>query len=216
VQEDQELACDHSVLSHCSEQDRYHYGKALMAGVGPQLVPSVLTFFSKGKERFTMLSKHKVSKLSTILGVSLCAVISVIALTKAPTSLANSQFLTSEAITLKFQTIPLRKTIEVVAGFNNIPVFNMDIVNENIMVFIHQENVPAEFVFKELLACGGLEFTEYESGIELRQVKHLGTMPENYCVITEKVHYLMEADEINMIDMDENMLGNNAKTTKFR
>jgi hypothetical protein len=89
MQEDQELACDSSALSNCDAYERQQYGAALMAGMGPHLMPSILTFFSKSTERFTMLSKHKVSNLNTVLGVTLCALISVFALTKAPPSIAQ-------------------------------------------------------------------------------------------------------------------------------
>ena len=92
MREDQELACDSSVLANCSEEQRYQYGRALAAGMGPHLMPPVLRFFSAHKERFTMLSKHKVSTLNTIIGVSLCVMISVFALTKAPTTLAQRSF----------------------------------------------------------------------------------------------------------------------------
>ena len=89
VQEDQELACDSTVLANCNQEQRYQYGRALAAGMGPHLMPPVLRFFSTSKERFAMLSKHKVSTLDSVLGITLCGLISVFALTKAPESIAQ-------------------------------------------------------------------------------------------------------------------------------
>ncbi len=87
--EDQEYACDQAVLSDSSSEDRYHYGRALLLGSSPQLVPSVLTFFKKNMERYLMLAKHKKSKLNTILGAGLCLVVGIFAFTTAPDSIAQ-------------------------------------------------------------------------------------------------------------------------------
>ena len=217
VQEDQELACDYTVLSRCSEQDRYQYGRALMSGVGPQLVPSIMTFFGKGKERFTMLSKHKLSKFNTILGVSLCAAISLFALTKAPGTLANGQYVKDDPITMEFSDIPLGQAIEMFANFNQFAVFNMDIVDPEIKVLINVANEPANEVFNEILQCAGLEFIEYESGIELQKVSNTGNAAVKYCVITKNMHWLIEGSEVKILDNKGNVLRSpDSKVTKFR
>ena len=218
AQEDQELACDHSVLSHCAEEDRYHYGKALLAGAGPQLVPSVMTFFSKGKERFTMLAKHKVSKLNTIIGVCLCAVISVFALTKAPLSIAQNKFFKDDPISLGFKEMPLEQSIQLIANFNNLQIFNRDIVdNKNIKLFITAKDVPANVVFEEVLACGGFGYIEYESGIEITIKEDIANGPVNYCMITADMHQLIEGSEVHVIDKEGNVLySQDSKVTKFR
>jgi len=89
--DDQEYACDHSVLSTCNSTERYQYGKALLMGSSPQLVPSVLTFFSKNKERYLMLGRHKNSNLNAALGISLCFIVGLFTFTSAPQSIAQSE-----------------------------------------------------------------------------------------------------------------------------
>ncbi|PCI75619.1 MAG: hypothetical protein COB20_12535 [SAR86 cluster bacterium] len=88
--EDQEMACDQSTLAGCNSNERYQYGKALVQSISPQLVPSILTFFTKSKERFTMIGKYKYSRLNNTTGLGLCLLIAVFTLTSAPDSIAQS------------------------------------------------------------------------------------------------------------------------------
>ena len=89
--EDQEYACDQSVISKCDSKQRYQYGKALLSSTSPLLVPSALTFFSKSKERYIMLGKHRNSKLNSAMGLSLCFIVGLFAFTSAPQSIAQSE-----------------------------------------------------------------------------------------------------------------------------
>ncbi len=198
MQQDQEMACDHSVLSRCSNNERYQYGKALMAGVGPHLVPSVMTFFSKSKERFTMLSKHKVSKIQSILGVSLCVVISVIALTKAPSSIAQNGLIKNEKISLNFKQIPLINVVQIIANFSKVEIFNWDFIDKSLVISIQQDNVPAIKVLERALQCGGYDYIEYESGIELIQSPTFTREGEIICVVNLDGAVTIKADKINI------------------
>lgn len=89
--DDQEFACDQAVLRFSNSQDKYHYGKALLTGSSPRLVPSVLHFFTQNKERFHMLARHKNSSLSSSLGLVLCFLVGVFTLTSAPESIAQGE-----------------------------------------------------------------------------------------------------------------------------
>jgi len=90
LHEDQEYACDQAVVSGCTGQERYQYGRALMLGASPQRLPSFLTFFGNGKERYVMLGKHRRSALSTLIGTGVCVLIGVYSLTSAPHSVAQN------------------------------------------------------------------------------------------------------------------------------
>lgn len=89
--EDQEMACDQSVLADCSMKERAEYGKALMRSSSINLVPSVLTFFTKSKERFIMLRNHKKSSMQAFATFIMCSLLSAFALTTAPVSVAQSE-----------------------------------------------------------------------------------------------------------------------------
>jgi beta-lactamase regulating signal transducer with metallopeptidase domain len=90
LHQDQEYACDQAVVSRCTGQERYQYGRALMLGASPKGQPSFLTFFHNGKERYVMLGKHRSSTLSTLVGASVCVLIGVYSLTSAPYSVAQN------------------------------------------------------------------------------------------------------------------------------
>jgi hypothetical protein len=57
--------------------------------MGQRRLPAVPAFFGNGKGRFIMLSKHRKSRLNTVLGLSVCALIGGCALTSAPVSIAQ-------------------------------------------------------------------------------------------------------------------------------
>ena len=96
LRQDQEYACDHAVVSRCTRQERYEYGKALLLGATLERQPSFLGFFGSHKERYIMLGKHRKSALNTLVGTALCALIGVYSLTSSPVSIAqtaiNSEF----------------------------------------------------------------------------------------------------------------------------
>lgn len=178
LREDQELACDHGILSRGTEQDRYHYGKALLSGSYRQGYSPLLSFFGKNKRRFTMLSKHKASKLNAVLGIMLCTAVSVVTLTKAPLSAAYSGFLSDELVTLSLKSIHLRDALKLYMEFQSteknpppnildLTVFNHHLIEDGPVISIQQTEVPANIVLERLLKCGGFGFIEYESGIEL-------------------------------------------------
>jgi bla regulator protein blaR1 len=88
--QDQEYACDQAVVSRCTSQERYRYGKALMLGESFEVQSSFVTFFRSNTERYAMLGKYKESAFRTIVGTVVCLVIGVFALTSAPTSVAQN------------------------------------------------------------------------------------------------------------------------------
>lgn len=90
LREDQEMACDQATLAGCDDTDHFTYGKTLLRSSVPTLIPSVLTFFTTTKERFTMLRNRHFSKLNTLAGLTLCTLLGAFALTSAPESIAQS------------------------------------------------------------------------------------------------------------------------------
>jgi beta-lactamase regulating signal transducer with metallopeptidase domain len=90
LRQDQEYACDQAVVSRCTAQERYGYGKALMLGAGSEPQPSFATFFRNNTERYAMLGKYKESTLKTAIGAAVCLLIGVYSLTSAPTSVAQN------------------------------------------------------------------------------------------------------------------------------
>jgi len=86
--QDQEIACDYQVLAHCNNKQRYEYGKLLLNNIQNNNLPAILAFFNFHKKRFTMIEKHNQSTVKKIFGLTLCALITFIALTKAPDSFA--------------------------------------------------------------------------------------------------------------------------------
>lgn len=132
--QDQELACDHSVLATSNDEERLAYGQVLLNGLHAHVLPSTLSFFNNHKQRFTMLEKHKNSALTNILGISLCAIITVFALTKAPKSIAQDT-VNNQNVSFKFKDIPLKSVLMLVAdgtnkevvGFNKLPDINISV-----------------------------------------------------------------------------------------
>jgi beta-lactamase regulating signal transducer with metallopeptidase domain len=96
LRQDQEYACDQAVVSRCTAQERYGYGKALMLGASSQLRPSFVTFFRNNTERYAMLGKYKESGLSTVVGAAACLLIGVFSLTSAPISVAQNAAISRE------------------------------------------------------------------------------------------------------------------------
>ena len=90
LRQDQEYACDQSVVSRCSAQERYRYGRALLLSASSEGSPSFATFFRNNTERFAMLAKYKESTWNTVIGTVVCLLIGVYSLTSAPTSVAQA------------------------------------------------------------------------------------------------------------------------------
>jgi beta-lactamase regulating signal transducer with metallopeptidase domain len=89
LRQDQEYACDEAVVSRCTPQERYRYGKALMLGTSLEARPAFVTFFRSNTERYAMLGKYKESAWNTVVGMIVCFLIGVYSLTSAPTSVAQ-------------------------------------------------------------------------------------------------------------------------------
>ena len=110
LRQDQEYACDQAVVSRCTSQERYRYGRALMLGAGAQPLPSFVTFFRNNKERYAMLGKYRESRFNTFVGAIVCLMIGVLSLTSAPRSIAQS----AEAVAFDASTTLLRAEIQMV------------------------------------------------------------------------------------------------------
>jgi hypothetical protein len=89
LREDQEYACDQAVVSRCTAEERYRYGKALVLGASLESQSSFVTFFWNNKERYTMLGKYRESTFKTVAGAVTCLMLGVLALTSAPRSIAQ-------------------------------------------------------------------------------------------------------------------------------
>ncbi len=152
--EDQELACDQQVLRHSNDNERYEYGRALVKGLHAHVLPATLAFFSKKKERFIMLEKHKNSIFNNVLGLGLCAAIAIFALTKAPVVLAQQSDRADDEINLSFTGMPLSNLTRVIFGYLNQEVIVSESL-DSILVTAKIEQVPAQDALKILLQCHG-------------------------------------------------------------
>ena len=110
LRQDQEYACDQTVVTRCTSQERYRYGRALMLGAGVQPQPSFVTFFRNNKERYAMLGKYRESRFNTFVGAIVCLMIGVFSLTSAPRSIAQS----AEAVAFDPTPITLRAEIQMI------------------------------------------------------------------------------------------------------
>ncbi len=154
--EDQELACDQTVLRRCNYKERYEYGRALVKGLHSHVLPASLAFFSKKKERFIMLEKHKSSKVSNIIGLGLCAVIGVFALTKAPVAIAQNSAWNDDDITLQFESMPLSVVVDIIADYTKETIKGGELL-ESISITTRMEGASANQIITALLKCHGYQ-----------------------------------------------------------
>jgi beta-lactamase regulating signal transducer with metallopeptidase domain len=89
LRQDQEYACDQAVVSRCTPQERYRYGRALMLGASQEARPAFVTFFRNNTERYAMLGKYRESAWNTVVGMVVCLAVGVYSLTSAPASVAQ-------------------------------------------------------------------------------------------------------------------------------
>lgn len=152
--QDQELACDYQVLAKSNKSERYEYGRVLLKGLHAHALPATMAFFNNHKQRFIMLEKHNNSKINNILGIILCTVLLVFALTKAPQSIATETISDNE-ISLNFQDIPLMSVLKLInqanpreiSGYGNVPDINITLA---------ANRVSANQIEKLILKCSGL------------------------------------------------------------
>ncbi len=181
--EDQELACDQQVLQHSDSEVRYEYGRALVKGFHAHILPATLAFFSSKKERFIMLEKHKNSTLHNVLGITLCLLIGVFALTKAPSAIAHGDVPEGENIKLNFEDIELRKLSNIIFDFAEVEIVGLNLL-ENRLVNIEIDNVAPLDVAKVLLNCNG--FTMQDQGEFYRISQNVSAMEiadSNQCIV---------------------------------
>jgi beta-lactamase regulating signal transducer with metallopeptidase domain len=158
VRDDQELACDQVVLSSGSNEDRYSYGKALLVGAGAYLVPPLLSFFGKQRERIAMIKSHKASLRRDVVGVGLCALVGLFMLTKAPVSVA--QLVSQDPITVSFRSIPVAKVVQMIADFGiKGPVTGLEQLGD-VTANVQIKGVPARDALQGILNCAGFTYRE--------------------------------------------------------
>lgn len=165
--EDQELACDYHATKNCTAEERLQYGKAMLQGMSANLLPATMAFFTLRKERFIMLHKHKKSNLKNILGISLCILLSVLVVTKAPTTVATPRT-PDEGVTLQFKSTPLEAVTRLIADYLNKVVVNPEILSKNdSKLTMEIVNVPAEKVLALVLECTGFDYQLNKDTIEI-------------------------------------------------
>ncbi len=160
MQDDQELSCDQAVLRGSNDDDRYTYGRALLVGAGAYLFPSLLSFFGNQKERIAMIRNHKASLRRDIVGVGLCALVGIFALTKAPVSVA--ELVSEEPLSLNFQRLPVVKIVELIADFSGFDRGNITGLEQlgDVKATIQVQNVPAREALLSVLNCAGYTYLE--------------------------------------------------------
>lgn len=190
--EDQELACDHTVLKTTNSQERYEYGHALMQGFHAHAFPAVMAFYNNHKERFIMLEKHTNSTKNTLVGISLCMILGIFALTKSPEIIANEESDPVYIITLNYFDIPLRPLLKLV--FNQQPkeVVGMDLI-PNTNVSISATQVGAKQIASVLLNCYGLNLINEKEKLSIVKSKNLENESVNLeCVLQHPLNHFTE------------------------
>ena len=158
LRDDQEIACDQAVLHGSTHEERYSYGRALLVGAGAHLFPSLLNFFGNQKRRIAMIASHKASRRRDIVGLGLCALVGVFALTKAPVSVAE---LVSDApITLNFQQIPVTKVVELIRDFSGAGAITGLEQLGAATITARIEGAPAREALRRILNCAGFAYEE--------------------------------------------------------
>ena len=137
--------------------------RALLVGAGAYLFPSLLHFFGNQKERIAMIRTHKASLSRDIVGIGLCALVGVFALTKAPDTVA--QVVSDEHLTMYFVEFEATKVVELIAKFSGITeVRGLEQLGST-KVSVRVEDVPARDALQRMLGCVG--FTYREEGAAL-------------------------------------------------
>jgi beta-lactamase regulating signal transducer with metallopeptidase domain len=160
MRDDQELACDQAVLSRSSNQDRYSYGRALLVGAGAYLFPSLLSFFGNQKERIAMIRNHTASLRRDIVGIGLCALVALFALTKAPVSVA--ELISEEPLTLNFQQLPVAKMVELIGRFSGLDPGAITGLEQlgDMNITARMQGVSAREALQRVLECAGFTYRE--------------------------------------------------------
>lgn len=186
VRDDQELACDQAVLGSRNSEERYSYGRALLVGAGAYLFPSLLNFFGNQKERIAMIRNHKASHRRDLIGIAMCALVGVFALTKAPVSVAD--LVSEEPITLRMQQLDLVKFVELIKDFSGATGPTEIVGLEQLSgrtISIQVEGVPARAALQAALNCAG--FTYEERGDTVAIVPLPGGVAGAVCVGNARV-----------------------------
>jgi beta-lactamase regulating signal transducer with metallopeptidase domain len=165
MRDDQELACDQAVLSSSSNEDRYSYGRALLVGAGAYLFPSLLNFFGNQKERIAMIRNHKASLRRDIVGIGLCAVVGVFALTKAPESVA--ELVSEKPLTMHFQSIPVAEIVGLIKDFSGVGEWTGVEQLGDTEISVQLNNVPAREALQRVLNCLGFTYRETEDAVAI-------------------------------------------------
>jgi len=163
--QDQELACDYQVLAKSSKSERFEYGRVLLKGLHAHALPATMAFFNNHKQRFIMLEKHNNSKINIILGITLCTVLLVFALTKAPQSIAK-QLVEDTIVSFKFDQISLKNILELINQANPREILGYENIPEKNISF-EAWGVSANQVEKLLLKCSGLKLIQSENKFKI-------------------------------------------------
>ena len=166
--QDQELACDYSVLAKSTNEERLAYGRVLIKGLHAHALPATLAFFNNQKQRFSMLEKHHNSTFKNILGLSLCAIITTFALTKAPETIASDETFAENEVSFNFNDIPLKDILQLIRdatnreiiGYNKLPAINIS---------LEASHVDALELERLILKCTGFKLTNKGKYFELEE-----------------------------------------------
>ncbi len=130
------------------------------------------------------VEKHEDSFIKNILGISLCATLTVFALTKAPESIANETINKNE-VSFNFKEIPLKSILMLITdamnkeivGFNKLP---------NIKTSVYATHVDGKQLEGLILKCTGYKLENKGSYYEImkdKQTRH-NINNSNQCINT--------------------------------
>ena len=106
-----------------------------------------------------MIRNYNPSLRRDIVGLGLCALVAILALTKAPQSVA--ELVSGEPLSMNFQNIPITKVVESIVDFSGGPreIAGLEQLS-GVMVTVQINSVPARDALKSVLNCAGFDYEE--------------------------------------------------------
>jgi hypothetical protein len=145
-----------------------------------QLIPSMLTFFTKNQERYKMIAKKKHSTLNTIVGVTICVLLGVFVLTKAPDAIAQQSLITDKLISLSLDEIEMPLAMSIISEAVGVEFIGIEQLKDN-KVTLELSIVPPVYVVDLFLKCLGFGYIEHDKDNAIEIVPTGEYLPTSDC-----------------------------------
>jgi len=105
-----------------------------------------------------MIRSHKASRRRDLIGIALCALVGVFALTKAPVSVAD--LVSDMPVSLNFSQLPITKVVELIRDFSGpAEIMGLEQLGDR-TVTMRVQGVPAREALQRVLNCAGFAYEE--------------------------------------------------------